>query len=108
MTTYKKNSSPKISTKSYKSYCIICRKNHELNPACNKTMSEFVRHHLIGIFQKANPEEKKKLIYILHESRLGLISKINESLPNLVEDYMDSKTDVSTPNQEEESHQSAV
>ena len=84
----------KSQTTTYHSYCLICKKSHEPKSDCNKAMSQFVKSQITGIFEIADKEQKQKLLYILHESRLKLLDEIHRKLPSLVYDYIDGNVEI--------------
>ena len=104
MKSYKKNTVEKQNRNANqsnilecKSFCLICRRVHKLTSNCNQESSRFVKHHMLGLYDKANEDEKLKLIQILYESRLKLMKTIEQSLPDLMEHYISSQDNSSIP-----------
>ena len=102
MSTYKKKTVSKhektTETQKYQSYCLMCKKSHYLNSQCNKANTLFVKYHTINMYNLASNEQKLKLIKIVQDSRIELLSKIENEIPELVNDYIENYSDSKVPN----------
>lgn len=103
MSTYKKKTVTKYDKNlqwcknKFQSYCLMCKKFHHLNSECNRANTLFVKYHMIKMFNQASTEQKLKLIKIVQDTRIELLTKIENEIPELIDSYIENNDHSKVP-----------